>query len=220
MWWILFARFHEIGGWRLGDLMTLYGVVAPGYGFSVVFGGGARRLARAIVDGELDPRLTQPKPVLLHAVASSSIASGWGDVATGVGMLYLADRLDLANAPLLVLAIALSALSFVAVTVTFQCLAFWMGDVEQLARQLWELTLNFALYPQPLFAGSLSFLLYTLIPAGFVGFLPVEIVRSPSLHACLYALGGAALSWAVAIAVFAAGLRRYESGNRFGAVGS
>ncbi|HTO09900.1 MAG TPA: ABC-2 family transporter protein [Myxococcota bacterium] len=220
MWWILFARFREIGGWRLQDMMTLFGIVAPGFGLAVVFGGGARQLARAIVDGQLDSRLTQPKPVLLHAVASQSTASGWGDVLTGAGMLYLAGRLDLAHAPFIALAIAVSALTFVASAVIFQSLAFWLGDVEQLARQLWEFTLNFALYPQPLFAGSLSFILYTLLPAGFVGFLPVEIVRSPSLHACLYALGGAVLWWTLAIAVFTAGLRRYESGNRFGATGS
>ena len=220
MWWILFSRYHEIGGWRLHDMMIVYGVVAPGYGLAVVFGAGARQLARAIVDGQLDSRLTQPKPVLLHAVASASTASGWGDVLTGLGMLALAGRLDLANAPFIGFAIASSAATFVASAVIFQSLAFWMGDVEQLARQLWELTLNFALYPQPLFAGGLSFVLYTLLPAAFVGFIPVEMVREPSLHACLYALGGAALSWAVALAVFSAGLRRYESGSRFGALGS
>jgi viologen exporter family transport system permease protein len=220
MWWILFARYQEIGGWHLEDMMTVYGVVAPGYGLAVVFGAGARQLARAIVDGQLDSRLTQPKPVLLHAVASSSTASGWGDVLAGAGMLALSGRLDLEHAPFIALAIAVSAVTFIASAVIFQSLAFWMGDVEQLARQLWELTLNFSLYPQPLFAGGLSFVLYTLLPAGFVGFLPVEIVRSPSLHACVYALAGALLWWALALAVFAAGLRRYESGNRFGALGS
>jgi viologen exporter family transport system permease protein len=216
MWWILFARFRELGGWKLADVMTVYGVVASGYGSAVVFGGGARRLARAIVDGELDSRLTQPKPVLLHAVASTSVASGWGDMATGAGMLWLAGRLDLANLPFLALAIPVSAVSFVAAAVLFQSLAFWLGDVEQLARQLWDFTLNFALYPQPLFAGGLSFLLYTVIPAGFVGFLPVDLVRNPSLLSCLEAVGGALLLWAAALAVFALGLRRYESGSRFG----
>jgi ABC-2 type transport system permease protein len=218
-WWLLFARFHEIGGWRLADMMTVFGVVASGFGASVVFAGGARRLARMIADGELDPLLVQPKPVLLHAIGSASTASGWGDMTTGIGMLYLAGRLNLETLPFVLLAIATSASVFAAVMVLFQSLAFWLGDVEQLSRQLWEFTLTFALYPRPLFSGGISFLLYTLLPAGFVGFLPVEVVRQPTLLGCLAAVGGAVLWWALALWVFSLGLRRYESGNRFGARG-
>jgi ABC-2 type transport system permease protein len=218
-WWLLFARFHDIGGWRLPDMMTVFGVVASGFGLSVVFGGGARRLARMIADGELDPLLVQPKPVLLHAVGSASTASGWGDLTTGIGMLYLAGRLDLETLPFVALAVAVSATVFTSASVLFQSLAFWLGDVEQLSRQLWEFTLTFALYPQPLFAGGISFLLYTLLPAGFVGFLPVEVVRNPSALLCLSAAGAALGWWLLAVGVFALGLRRYESGSRFGARG-
>jgi ABC-2 type transport system permease protein len=216
-WWLLFARFKELGGWRLADMMTLFGVVASGFGASVVFAGGARRLARMIADGELDPLLVQPKPVLLHAVGSASTASGWGDMVTGVGMLYLAGRLEPASLPFVLLAVATSAVTFTAVGVLFQSLAFWLGDVEQLSRQLWELTLTFALYPRPLFEGGVSVLLYTVVPAGFVGFLPVEVVRQPSALLCLAAFGVALLWWGLALGVFALGLRRYESGSRFGA---
>src|SRR5262245_54103756 len=111
-WFLLFDRFEEIGGWRLRDMMTVFGVVATGFGLCVVFGGGARRLARVIVDGELDSLLVHPKPVLLHAVGSSSIASGWGDMATGLGMLYLAGRLTLETLPFVALAVAISGLVF------------------------------------------------------------------------------------------------------------
>jgi ABC-2 type transport system permease protein len=216
-WWLLFARFEHLGGWRLPDMMTLFGVVASGFGASVVFAGGTRRLARLIADGELDPLLVQPKPVLLHAVGSASTASGWGDMTTGLGMLYLAGRLSPESLPFVALAIAVSALTFTAVGVLFQSLAFWLGDSEQLSRQLWEFTLTFALYPQPLFSGAISFLLYTILPAGFVGFLPVEIVRQPSALLCLGAVAAAVAWWALALGVFALGLRRYESGSRFGA---
>ncbi|HKC51044.1 MAG TPA: ABC-2 family transporter protein [Myxococcota bacterium] len=218
-WWLLFARFHDIGGWQLRDMMTVFGVVASGFGGSVVFGGGARRLSRMISDGGLDPLLVQPKPVLLHAVGSASTASGWGDMTTGVGMLYLAGRLDFETLPFVLLAAATSATVFVAVAVLFQSLAFWLGDVEQLSRQLWEFTLTFALYPRPLFSGGISFLLYTLVPAGFAGFLPVEVVRQPSLLLCLAALAAALGWWLLALGVFALGLRRYESGNHFSARG-
>jgi ABC-2 type transport system permease protein len=218
LWGILFARFREIGGWKLGDMLILYGVVAGGYGLSVVFFGGTRSLARAIVDGELDPLLVQPKPVLLQALGSTSSASGWGDFATAVAMFAVAG-LDWRSLPLVVVAVLASGAVFTAAAVTVQSLAFWLGEMEQLARQVWEFTLAFSLYPKPLFSGSISFLLYTLIPAGFVGFLPVELVRAPSLALLAGVLAAALGWWLLALLVFHAGLRRYESGNRFGARG-
>ena len=216
-WGILFGRFREIGGWKLGDMVTLYGVVACGYGLAVVFFGGARGLARSITDGDLDPLLVQPKPVLIQAVASASNASGWGDFATGIGMLWIAGHLKPASLPFVVVAVLVSGLVFTASAVVVQSLAFWLGDVTELARQLWNFTLNFSLYPRPLFAGGISFLLYTVLPAGFVGFVPVDLVREPSLAQLVLALG-ACLGWCLlAFAVFHAGLRHYESGARFGA---
>ena len=216
-WGILFGRFREIGGWKLGDMATLWGVVGCGYGLAVVLLGGTRSLARAIVDGELDPLLVQPKPVLVQAVASSSAASGWGDLAMGVLMLGISGHLAPSSLPFALVAVAVCGLVFTASAVVAQSLAFWLGDVSELARQLWNFTLNFSLYPRPLFGGAISFLLYTVLPAGFVGFLPVDLVRAPSLGLLLTVLAGCALWILLALAVFHAGLRRYESGSGFGA---
>ncbi len=217
IWWLLFERFPEIGGWRLSDVVTLFGVVASGYGASIVFAGGVRELARGISDGELDSALVQPKPVLLNLVASRTIASGWGDLATGVLMLWIAGALAPSMLAPTVVAAASSACIFTSSGVILQSLAFWIAGMETLARQISEFTLTFSLYPRPLFSGELSFLLYTIVPAGFVGFLPAELVRAPSA-ALVASVLGAALGWtALAVFIFGRGLRRYASGNRIGA---
>ncbi len=217
IWWLLFERFPEIGGWHLSDVLTLFGVVAAGYGVSAVFAGGVRDLARSIGEGELDSSLVQPKPVLLNVLASRTIASGWGDIATGVIMLWLAGALSPSVLPAALLAVASSACVFTASGVIAQSLAFWIGGMETFARQISEFTLTFSLYPRPLFSGELSFLLYTVVPAGFVGFLPVELVRAPSALLAAAALG-ASIGWTLlALFVFRRGLRRYASGNRIGA---
>ena len=216
IWWLLFERFPEIGGWRLHDVLTLFGVVASGYGVSVVLAGGVRDLARAIGEGELDSALVQPKPVLLNLVASRTIASGWGDFATGLGMLWLAGALAPATLGWTALAVASSACIFTASGVIVQSLSFWIGGMETFARQISEFTLTFSLYPRPLFSGELSFLLYTVVPAGFVGFLPAELVRAPSAALALAALGASCVWIGLAFTVFGRGLRRYASGNRIG----
>jgi ABC-2 type transport system permease protein len=61
-----------------------------------------------------------------------------------------------------------------------------------------------------------SFLLYTVLPAGFIGFLPVDLVREPSVAMAGAAIAAAAGWCGLAFAVFHAGLRRYESGSQFG----
>ncbi len=217
VWWILFERFPEIGGWRLADVATLFGVVASGYGLSVVFAGGVRELARSIDQGELDSLLVQPKPVLLHAVASRTVASGWGDLATGVGMLFLVGAFEPSALGWTLLAVATSGCVFTASGVLVQSLAFWLDGIESFARQVWEFTLTFSLYPRPLFSGGVSFLLYTLLPAGFVGFLPAELVRAPTPLLAATALAAASGWTLLALYVFGRGLRRYASGNRIGA---
>ena len=213
-WWILFQRFEDVGGWRLPDVVRLFGVVAAGFGLCVVFAGGVRDLARTIADGDLDSLLLQPKPVLLHAAASRSQASGWGGFATAIGVLWFAGlapaRCPGRCSP------CWRAAAFLATAILLQSSAFWLGRVEQLARQASEFILTFSLYPRPLFSGGVAFLLYTLIPAGFIAYLPVELVRRPTFaHAILVAAG--AVAWlALALCVFQRGLRRYESGNRIG----
>jgi len=218
-WWIFFRRFQDIGGWRLEDLATLFGVVAAGFGLCVVFAGGIRELARAIADGDLDSLLLQPKPVLLQAAAARSLASGWGDLVTGLGLLWVVGALRPAALPWAAIAVVSSACVFAASGILFHSAAFWLGRIEHLARQAWEFAVTFSTYPRPLFSGGVALLLYTVIPAGFIGFLPVEVVRRPRPALACVVLA-AALAWlALAVFVFRCGLRRYESGNRVGARG-
>ena len=72
---------------------------------------------------------------------------------------------------------------------------------------------TFSTYPATLFEGAVKLLLYTLIPAAFVGYLPVEALRSFSPLDAAYAVGGAFAVLAVGVLAFYHGLGRYESGN-------
>jgi ABC-2 type transport system permease protein len=88
-----------------------------------------------------------------------------------------------------------------------------------LSRQLWELLITFSLYPEPLFGGALRLMLFTVLPAAFVSYLPVQIVRQPTVTILTMLLAGSAAYLGLAIWVFGRGLRRYASGSRFIAFG-
>ena len=215
-WWIFFRRWNEIGGWRLREMAILYGVVAGAYGVTIVLWGGVRELSRVIAEGGLDPFLTQPKDPLLHVMGSRSSASGWGDVLAAVFLLGVAGCLAPAMLPVALFAVACSAVVVAATGVLIHSAAFWADDLDTLPRQVNEFVLIFSSYPQTVYGPWLRLVLFTAIPAGFIGYLPVEVLREFSCREAAYLGGGAALYATAAIFVFRAGLRRYASGNRTG----
>ena len=218
-WWALMARVPVIRGWRLADVELLFGLVAAAVGLTVAFAGGLRHLGRFIEDGDLDTLLTQPRSVLVYALGMRSHPSGIGDMISGAYLIAASGYVSWRSVPLLIVAIGASAAIFVASGVLFFSLAFWLDKVESIARQMWELLITFSLYPEPLFGGALRLALFTILPAGFVGYLPVAVVRSPSPPEVCLLLGGAVAYLALAVLVFNRGLRRYASGSRFSTFG-
>src|SRR5580698_8609648 len=63
LWFMFFTGFRQVGGWRMGDVARLLGIIYTLFGAATVFFGGYRDLAGAILRGEIDPLLTQPKPI-------------------------------------------------------------------------------------------------------------------------------------------------------------
>jgi len=92
-------------------------------------------------------------------------------------------------------------------------LAFWLGDAEGLAQELWGALINFSTYPTVIFKGAVKVLLFTVLPAGFIAYVPVELLRQFRWSWLGGVLGFAALMVVDSTAMFRAGLRRYESGN-------
>jgi ABC-2 type transport system permease protein len=213
-WWALMARVPSLRGWALADVQILFGVVAMAFGLTVTLFGGVRHLGRLIDDGGLDTLLTQPKPVLLYALGLRLQPSGFGDLLAGAVLIAASGRMSAGTIPLLVIAILGSAVVFLACGIVFFSLAFWLGR-GHVSRYLWDFLITFSLYPEPLFGGALRFFLFTALPAGFVGYVPARIVRSPA-PADVALLATAACAYAaLALYVFDRGLKRYSSGSRF-----
>lgn len=216
VWWIFFERFESLNGWHLRDLAALYGLTAVSIGTMIALFGGVWNLARMAAEGGLDSLMTQPKNLLLHVVGSHSRPSGWGDIVSGTGLIYMSGYLHWSNAPLLAVLVVSSMLVMLASAVVFQSLAFWLGQIEAFARQLSEFVITFSIYPHTIYPVYLRALLFTAIPAAFVSYLPVSLLREFSWGTFFFVLGASALYCCFAVGVFYLGLRRYESGNRFG----
>lgn len=212
-WWILFHELEGLEGWKLEQVMLLYGVVAFGYGVATVVCGNLLRIAQIIVTGDLDYYLALPADPLTHLLVSRMSLSGWGDLLFSALVFFLAASNPLLRLPLFLLLGGMTSLIFIAFAVLMGSLAFWIGSAENVALQGVNALLTFSLYPVDIFSNVVRLLLYTLIPAAFVGSVPAALLtefdwgRLGLMAACTVGLTMVS-RW-----VFHRGMRRYESGN-------
>lgn len=212
-WVLYFEKFPVIQGWTLEDVIVLWSSVILSVG--VVFGllVNSMRLPALIAEGQLDYYLALPKDVLLHVLVSHFKVLHLADLVFGPALLVTMVELTWAKLVIFLAATLLASIVMASYFVIVGSLAFFLGNADAALNQA-----NFALkafihYPLPIFEGRVRVLLYTAIPAGFVSTLPVELVREFRWPTFLALLGGALGFMLVAVLVFRAGLRRYESGN-------
>jgi ABC-2 type transport system permease protein len=212
-WWILFTQLPTLRGWDLSQVMTLYGVLAFGYGLANIVCGNSFLVARLIVRGDLDYYLALPADPLIHLLVSRMSLSAWGDAIFGLVVYLIAAPGHWRNLPLFLLLGLLAGLIFVAFSVLVSSLAFWIGNADSLAGQAINALVTFSIYPIEIFPGVVQWILYTLIPAAFVGSMPALLLSDFSWGRLSLVVAVAAGLTFLARFVFHLGLRRYESGN-------
>ena len=73
--------------------------------------------------------------------------------------------------------------------------------------------ITFGIYPATLFDNTAKFILFTIIPAAFMGAVPADFIRAFTWTTLGELFLGAVGFLFLAILVFRVGLRRYESGS-------
>lgn len=213
VWVIFFDRFKDINGWGLGDMFLVFGVSAGAFGLAGLFFGNAFNLGDIIVRGRLDYYLSLPRPTLLHVLASRTVPSSFGDFLYGFISYFAAGQASWDGFGRFCLGLVLAAIVFVAFLVIIQSLAFWLGTGGTFTALAVNAMITFALYPITMFNQTAKLLLFTLIPAAFMGAVPATFVRTFSWELLGQMALAAVVFLTLAILLFNLGLRRYESGS-------
>jgi ABC-2 type transport system permease protein len=216
-WAVLIGRAGMVGGYGFVDIMFIWALVSTSFGLAHILAGNVRMLGRIVMEGGLDVYLLQPKDVMLNLLASRTIVSAWGDFVYGFIVMVLLPGTDF-MAMVLFCSLALpGALIFAATFAAAQSLVFFMGNSQAISSALTEFLLSFSLYPEGVFGKSYRWVLYSIIPSGFIAFMPLRIFQALDWP-LVPVLWGVALVYAfLSYNLFSAGLRRYESGNRMDA---
>ncbi len=217
LWWIFFRQFREVGGWTMRDMIALNAIGMGAYGFMQICFGGVKSLSKVILSGDLDPFMTQPKNLLLHLISSRSLSKGWGHLMTMILLVILGKFTSFSEISLILIGMISGCLVFTSMGVMAHSMVFWLGAVESVSRKYCDSLFLFALYPTNIYSGWIQLLMFTFIPAGIIGYLPVELLRHFSWAYLAILLSSSVGFFLLAFLVFHLGLKRYESGNRFGA---
>ncbi|RPH62964.1 MAG: hypothetical protein EHM81_01100 [Chloroflexi bacterium] len=212
-WIIFFERFKEIRGWQIDDMFVLFGVAASSFGLAAFLFGNAFTLSDIITKGRLDYYLSMPRSVLLHALVSRSITSGLGDFTYGFISYAASGQFTWDGLARFLLGIILAGMAFLGFMIIVHSLTFWLGNAAALSLMAQNAIISFALYPISLFDNPAKLVLFTLIPAAFMGAVPAALVRSFTWGTLGQLALGAVVFLGLAICVFYSGLRRYESGS-------
>lgn len=216
IWWIFFRQFKDVAGWNFKDLITLIAIGTGSYGLTQICFGGIRNLSKMIINGDLDPFMTQPKNLLLHIAGSRSHSKGWGNLMTALILMVFGNILTLFSTPLILISMISGTLVFSSINIIAHSAAFWMGSVESLSKKYCDALFLFALYPTNIYSGFLQVVMFTLLPAGVITYLPVELIRNFSWLQLLILIVSSLSFFGLAFFVFYRGLKKYESGNQFG----
>jgi ABC-2 type transport system permease protein len=212
-WWVVFHRIRVIEGYNFHDVMFIWALASSAYGFAHILFGNIGNIVNVILNGELDTYLLQPKDVYINLLCSRTQISAWGDLAYGYVLLILLNGFQPLQLLLFSGFVIFSGLLMGSVLATAESLTFFIGNASSLFRLAVNFLLTFTTYPEGIFKGGIRWIVYTLLPAGFIVYLPHRIMNR-------FHPGSLALLFLVDIVyvilgylIFRWGLRRYESGN-------
>jgi len=212
-WWLLFEKIPRIAGYGYKEVMILWSISSAGFGLAFIFFGGVLKLNQYIIKGELDSYLLQPKNVLINVISSSTVFSAWGDLLYGIVLFIIVNGLN----PLGLLSFAFYCITamilFVTVLGTAHSLAFYMGNNSSMVQLVFEFMISFSIYPEGIFKGAVKWIIFTILPAGFITMVPLRLLQHFELGWFLLLIG-VCLFWIITMfTIFHLGLKRYESGN-------
>ena len=193
--------------------MMLWALSSSSFGVCFVVFGNVSQITRMILNGELDTYLLQPKDPLINIVCSKTVISAWGDTLYGVILFVILNGINIPKFLLFVLFCISGGIIMASLLIIIHSLSFYSGSTESLAQMATEFLVSFSIYPEGIFGNGIKFVLYSIIPAAFIVYIPAGIINQFSILKLLLVLAVALLWIAVAYIIFYKGLKKYESGN-------
>jgi ABC-2 type transport system permease protein len=170
---------------------------------------GVRRLGQRIRQRDLDPFLAQPRPVVVRVLFGQIHPPLLGDLAFGPILFAFARGGSIDEWARYLFVCLVAATIVVSFNLAWESAAFWSETGSEVAGVAFTAITVLSTYPAAIYTGLVKLIVFTVVPAAFIGSVPAEVVLDPSPRLLAMLLVAAALSWIAAFAIFHLGLRRY-----------
>lgn len=211
-WIILFTFKDSFGEYGFKEIMLFWGIASGTFGFSRLFFGGAYKIPEYVEEGKLDSYLVQPTNTLNGVITSFTSISALGDLLYGLIIAFIFFH-SLTDILLIILYIVTGGIIYTAYTVIVSCLAFKYTKVEDLAKSIIELMLSFSIYPDSIYGEFLKIFFYTVLPVGFMVFLPIKSILDVNIIYIAIVIIFTLFITLLSYIIFNKGLKSYSSTN-------
>jgi ABC-2 type transport system permease protein len=176
---LVLPKFGDIGGWHLGEVAFLAGMVNIAFGvMDMVFSGfDPGNFGRKIRVGRMDQLLLRPVNITLQVLGSEFVLRRIGRILVGVGIFWLADSLlhidwTFANILLLLFSILGQIFFFGALFVIGATITFWTVESIEVMNIFTYGGSEMISYPMHIYPDFLRRFFTFILPAIFLNYFP------------------------------------------------
>ena len=184
-------------------------------GADTLMGNNIWQAVESIVKGQLDVFMVQPKSVVFQLFFSGAQPMRALQIVTGTILYFLFVPLTPLNVLLFLFGLIVGTMIFASWVIVIHSLTFRLGNATVVYKLL-SVILHLAKKPANIFSHAIRFVLYTVIPAAYMGTVQAQQAVRPELEWMLGLSGLAIAAPFFAVWFFRRGLKLYESGNLIG----
>lgn len=219
---LLLTRFQVIGTWGLPEVALLYGTSAVSLSLAEVFGGAFEDFDRLVVRGEFDRVLIRPLGLVFQMITSALPLRRLGRLLQGLiaiifSLALMSPHWRLGQWLFLPAMLAGGALFFLAIFVLAATMAFWTPQTAEIGNIFTYGGQFMTSYPMSIYQDWMREVFTFLIPMAFINYYPaLYLLNKPDPlglpeWVAFLAPGVAGVAFAVALAAWRRGVRRYQS---------
>lgn len=221
--WLILTRFENIGGWTWPQMALLLGFHTLGYALGACFTlVQLRRMEEIVLGGEFDTLLVRPLNPWAYLVFSGFNIEYGGHVVLGAGLIaWAVPQLSIVWTPATLVLFLGGLISAALITASMITIIGACALVLGRARYLFGIYFDFwelSRYPASIFAAPFQVALLSVIPLGYMAYVPVSVLLGrpvPYLASAaeLVALVAGPLSVVAAAIFWRFCLNRYQGGG-------
>lgn len=184
-------------------------------GADTLMGNHVWQAVETIVEGHLDVFLAQPKSTVFQLFFSGARPLRALQIVVGTALYFSFVPFTAQSVALFVFGFLAGTSIFSSWVIVMHSLTFHLGNAVVVYKLL-SVILHFAKKPANIFSLGVRLVLYTVIPAAYVGTVQAQQAFTPTVEWMLGLTAIAIASPFIAVYLFNIGLRKYESGNLIG----